>query len=190
MARPDSEKYIALRAELRREGVDLNHLAELYLSLVWNAEQDQLGATNPKLPDGATTAERALYYIIGYLQNSPVLVRNGALDPLMRLHGALADLEKGRRSPMFDPVVTPRGGNPGTGAPDLIIGFAARAMDELIAAGARRNEAAKSVAKVVQPQYREVTATTVAKWRDGCREGDRRRVPDNAIGIIPRAAAA
>ena len=179
---PDEFTLATLRTEAMREEFEQRNWADLCAFLVWAAELDRRGINNPTLPEGATTAEYALRGVLFFLERSPFLVRRGAIGPLLRLHKALVDLSEGRVSPIFRPVKK-RGGSPGKGVPEVVVGLAAKAMDELIHAGNERGEAARKVANAVRAGgYPKVTTTTITNWRDGCNEGPGGRVPNDAVG--------
>jgi hypothetical protein len=178
---PDEVTLATLHAEALRDPPDLRDWADLCALLVWAAELDRRSVTNPTLPEGATTAEYALRAVLAFLGRSPFLLRLGGIGPLLRLHKAIIDLAEGRVSPIFKPAKH-RGGSPGMGVPEVVIGLAAKAMDELMQAGAGRDDAARKVAKAVHKGgYRRVTPKTIAHWRDGCKEGLGGRVPKDAL---------
>ena len=178
---PDEATRTALRAQAKGEAPSSDDWAHLYVALVWAADLERRGARNPELPAGATAPEQALRAVNSFLARSPMLVHLGALAPLFRLHSGIIDLADGRVPSIFKPV-NKRGGSPGARVPPVVVGLAARAMEELIEAGNARIHAARQVARTLQlAGYRKVTPETIANWRDGCNEGPGGRVADDAV---------
>jgi hypothetical protein len=179
---PDDATFAALRDEALREGFNLNAWADLCAFLSWIGQQERRGVTNPDLPEGVITTEPALFAVLHFLQQSPMLARSSALAPLLRLHKDIVDVaKKGRVAPMFKPIKK-RGGAPGMDVHELVIGYAGRAMEELILADYERAKAAAMVANALRASgYNKVTAKTVEKWRDRCREGLGADISDDAV---------
>lgn len=178
---PDDATFQTLRVEASAEAFDEVSWLDLCAMLAWASKLDRRGATNPQLPEGATTAEYALRGVITFLSRSKFLQQTDSIGPLLRLHKGLLDLAAGRVSPIFKPIKK-RGGNPGLGIHPVAMGLAARAMEEFVLAGIGRDEAAKKVARALRAGgYRAVAHETVANWRDGCKEGPDGRVSNDVI---------
>ena len=133
----------------------------------------------------AHDAQKSLYALNRFLKQQHVHMNCGDIDPLLRLYSAVVDLTNGRASPMFKPVER-RPGNPGKGlCYETIQGLAARALEELVAAGDSPKEAAKRVAGALKKSGREdmkdSTPETVIKWREHLREGPGPGAPENAL---------
>jgi hypothetical protein len=194
---PDPELMKKWREAALRDLPTPQDLAEDFADLIaamrWASDLDRIGAANKDLPDKLTSAEYMLRALLTCLSTIPVLMKDGALAPLMRLHAAIVDLAAGRQSDLFVPVIK-KPGNPGKGiAHAAVQGFAARALAELVDSGEQVKQASERVAKALRKgrkDMRNVTGETVKNWRARLDEGaGARGAPDGAlkhyIGELP-----
>ena len=159
--------------------------ATLYGSLRQAIEIQKAGGEFDNAPTGAMAAEAGLQAVVDFLQACPELMQAGAVGPLTVLSAALRDLQKGKR-PSFLLPRNVTGGRPGTGeARAAVIGFAARAMKELMDAGETAPEAAKAVHKAIKvgkaAGWKKTSPATIKNWRARCEEGPGPDISSRAI---------
>jgi len=129
---PDPELMKKWREAALRDLPTPQDLANLIAAMRWASELDRMGAANKDLPDKLTSTEYMLRMLLACFSTIPVLMKDSALAPLMRLHAAIVDLAAGRQSALFVPVVK-KTGNPGKGVAHAAVqGVAARALAELV----------------------------------------------------------
>ena len=159
------------------------NFADLIVAMRWASELDRIGAANKDLPDRLTSTEYTLRALLACFSTIPVLMKDGALAPLMRLQAAIVDLAAGRQSDLFVPVIK-KPGHPGKGvAHTTIQGIAARAFAELVDSGEPVKQASDRVANAVRKgrkDMRDVAGETVRNWRKRLDEGPG-GAPDNAL---------
>ncbi|MBS0223245.1 MAG: hypothetical protein JSR91_21150 [Proteobacteria bacterium] len=168
---PDEETWKAYRQQLIDELIDKEFDGSAWIDLcahlAWAAELDRK-TVGAKSRDDRIAVRYALRRVIVYLERSEFILKCGGSDLLKRLYLALGDLDSGKVVAVVKP---PRRVNPGHSVPDPIIALAARTMDELVKAGESRLKAASRVAKAINARHPKVAARTVARWREGCKEG-------------------
>jgi hypothetical protein len=184
---PDVDTLTKWRAEALQWVPNPSDWADFVVSLRLAAEMERRGVDNPELPPGMTAPERSLSALLSFLKQQHILMKCGAIGPLLRIHSAVVDLANGRASPMFKPEAR-RAGNPGKGLGyETIQGLAARTLDELVAAGDSPKDASKRVAGALKKSGREdmkdATSETVIKWREHLREARKPGpgAPENAL---------
>jgi hypothetical protein len=171
---PDPELMKKWHEAALRDLPSPQDVADLIVSLRWAAELDRIGAANKELPDRLTSIEYMLRSLRACLSTVPVLMEDGALAPLARLHTEIVDLAKGHKSKLFVPITT-KPGNQGKGtAQDCIQGMAARALSEFIDAGEPAKQSADRIAQALRKgrrDMRDITGDTVKNWRARLNEG-------------------
>jgi hypothetical protein len=139
------------------------------------AEIERRGLRNAELPPGVTGPERAQRAVLRFLQQQDCVMQHNAAAPILRLNSAISDLADGRVSPMFRPVNRRPGRRTTSRVEALIMGMAARAMSELMEAGATLDEAARQVAQAIRAGgvigHKKISAATVKNWRARIMEG-------------------
>lgn len=148
---------------------------QLCASLLQIAENEREGLEYEGAPPGFMASEAALHAVLTFLQSSDGLMRAGAVVPVLRLRAAVRDLQEGRQPALLKP--RSRGGRPGTDHRSAtIIGFAARALDELVTSGAAVNDAARTVCECMRKGraigWQAIKPATIKNWRNRCREGE------------------
>jgi hypothetical protein len=170
----DAATFAAWREEAKAQPPDIEDWADLVAILRWHAELDRQGVENPKLPPRMTSIERTIFAIGGFMQRQPLLMEkdnHGAAALVVRLHRAIADLERGLVSPIFKPTKTKKG-NPGLATEvEIIKGWASRAVTGLMTENnTSLHDAAQTVASALRPASRRslgpITTETVINWRE------------------------
>jgi hypothetical protein len=155
------------------------HFAELIAAMRWASELDRIGAANKELPDKLTSIEYMLRSLLTCFSTIPVLMKDGALAPLMRLRAAIVDLADGRQSELFVPIIK-KPGNPGKGVVHTALqGLAARALAEL--AIKQASDRVANALRKGRKDMRDVTGETVKNWRKRLDEGPDGGAPDDAL---------
>lgn len=129
---------------------------------------------DPRLSKGLTQVVIAINAISNYLWKSEVADSVSLIRALIPLQAALADIAQGRRAALFEPTSRPAHA-PGKDITDIMLmAAAARAMEELIAAGEGREVAARKVSSALRERVPpiDVSASKIAGWRDRIREGE------------------
>lgn len=149
--------------------------AKLYAGLLDAVHYEKQGLEYPDAPAGFMATEAALQAVIGFLQSFDGLMQESAVIPLLRLSEALHELEDGKKPALLAP--RPKGGRPGTDRRQAaVIGFAARAMTELMLAGQNARAASDKVCAVIKAGkvagWQDIKRRTVQDWRARCMEGE------------------
>jgi hypothetical protein len=147
----------------------------LWAVLLDAADHEKHGFEYPDAPPGFMATEAALQGVIDFLQSFDGLMQEGAVIPLVRLAVALRELREGQKPSLLAP--RPKGGNPGTGLREAaVIGFAARAMTELMAAGQSARAASEKVCTALRAGqvlgWKDIKRRTIQDWRARCMEGE------------------
>lgn len=144
---------------------------------------------DPKLPPGLSSILRASLAINKYITSAEVSKNFPLGIEFSRLNMAIADIAQSRRSTLFEPV-NPPSHNPGKPFADAILmGVAARSLDELMEAGIPKTSAGQRVCAVLRRRTPplERPPSTIIGWRDRLREGPG-RVPADALRTYSMAA--
>jgi hypothetical protein len=148
---------------------------KLWAVLLDAAYHEKHGLEYPDAPAGFMATEAALQGVIGFLQLFDGLMQESAVIPLMRLAEALRELQEGKKPALLSPRL--KGGRPGTDRRQAsVIGFAARAMTELMESGQTARAASDKVCAAIKTGkvsgWRDIKRRTVQDWRARCMEGE------------------
>lgn len=149
--------------------------AMLYGGLIDAARLEKAGLEYPDAPTGFMATEAALQAVVAFLQSCDGLMQESAVIPLNRLSVALRDLREGRSPPLLAPA--PKNGRASTDhRRAMMIGMAARCLDELMESGERPDTSARTVSDALRKggavDAEAVTPTKIKNWRARCREGE------------------
>lgn len=116
---------------------------------------------------------KALFALIRFLEDAPMIKLSGATAPLRRLGYALRDTAEGAKPPMLfgRPPSTSGGAPTGTSA-DIVRGLLAAALEVLIRGGEKLNTASKFVADEARKRritHRDgdcIKPIQIQRWRD------------------------
>lgn len=148
---------------------------KLWAVLLDAAYHEKHGLEYPDAPAGFMATEAALQGVIGFLQSFDGLMQESAVIPLMRLAEALRELQEGKKPALLSPRL--KGGRPGTDYRQAaVIGFAARAMTELMQSGQTARAASEKVCAAIRAGqvigWKDIKRRTVQDWRARCMEGE------------------
>lgn len=149
--------------------------SKLWAGLLDATYREKQGFDYPDAPPGFMASEGALRAVNEFLVSFDGLMKEGALIPLLRLAEALRDLDEGRKPALL--ASRPKGGRPGTDyRRSAVIGYAARCLTELMAAGEGADAAARKVVAAARAGgavgAEAMTAAKIKNWRARCMEGE------------------
>jgi len=136
------------------------------------------------------SALQAVLAVLTLLETRQAAISHGLHLPLLRLSVALYDVMHGRQASLFRPTNRKQTRPEKAYGEALLIAHAALAAENLIEAGSSKDDACGKVARVIRsaklPLPAGVSASlksTIARWRDGLREGQGGRASPAALAI-------
>lgn len=158
----------------------LETVAGVQLSAHWLKDEEALPSDVVQ-----RTVGHALTSLLELLHSVPEIKSGNLHSPFMTLAAALSDVQNGRKSPLFQPFKN-------VSRLEIAIQFAmadaAIALDALIEAGMKREEAARKVAAKFQASKYPVRSAlrtalwqSIQTWRDHLSEGPGGRAPQHTF---------
>jgi hypothetical protein len=133
------------------------------------------GFHDPGLTDQQTQVVSFANILALFFMNLPLIKAEGLHQPLALLVLAFNDLAAGKVPDLFTPVRRPSHRPDNQQIDDVIKGKAARVLDLLIQTGVNRDEAALSIARILNNAEvrgaKRQSARTIINWRNRCSEG-------------------